>query len=108
MFNLRDIGLFVAFLATSSALPQGSPTSEKSEASITDPSIECQPYYYAPVSNALSDFPTVWTIATILPTDVAGQAAFASIAGSIPDIPPKGQANENYDCVADPDCYTRF
>jgi hypothetical protein len=71
---------------------------------VTDPSIECQPYYYAPVSNALSDFPTVWTIATILPTDVAGQAAFASIAGSIPDIPPKGQANENYDCVADPDC----
>lgn len=29
---------------------------------------------------------------------------FASIADSIPHIPPKGQTNENYDCNADPDC----
>lgn len=34
MFNLRYISLFAAFLATS-ALPQGPPTSEQSEASIT-------------------------------------------------------------------------
>ncbi|KAN0137533.1 carbohydrate esterase family 4 protein [Lactarius tabidus] len=105
MFNLRDISLIAVFLATSSALPQGPPTSEQSEANITDPNIECQPYYYAPVSNALVDFPQVWTLATILSTDAAGQAAFASIANTIPDIPPKGQANENYDCVADPDCW---
>ncbi|KAN0137550.1 carbohydrate esterase family 4 protein [Lactarius tabidus] len=109
MFSLRDLSLFVVFLATS-ALAQG-PSSEQSEAQITDPNVECQPYYYAPADNFVNDFPEVWQPATLLANDADGQAVWAEISSSIPtNIQPKGQLDDstvgvNYDCDADPDCW---
>jgi len=106
---LWDLSLFVAFLATS-ALAQD-PSSENSEAQITDPDTECQPYYYAPADQFINDFPEVWTPATLLANDAEGHAVWANISSSIPtNIQPKGQlidstVDETYDCVADPDCW---
>ena len=76
---------------------------------VTDPNSECTGYYYAPVSQAINNFPPVWTPATLLASDTLGQAVWANISGSIPNIPPKGQiydstVNEaDYD-PNDPDC----
>ena len=66
-------------------------------------------YYFAPVSQAINNFPPVWTPATLLANDTLGQAMWANISGRIPNIPPKGQisgstVNETYDGVDDPDC----
>lgn len=103
------LSLFVAFLATS-ALAQ-SPSSEQSEAQITDPNVECNPYYYAPVDDFVNKFPEVWEPATLLANDADGQAVWARISSSIPtNIRPKGQLNDsragvNYDCADDPDCW---
>ncbi|KAI0034824.1 hypothetical protein K488DRAFT_44649 [Vararia minispora EC-137] len=88
-------------------------TTEAGEASITDPTLECTAYYYAPVGTALAagEFPTVWQSATLLPNDTEGQQIWASIQPSVPtNIQPKGNrnsslANVTYDAVADPDCW---
>ncbi|ETW76379.1 carbohydrate esterase family 4 protein [Heterobasidion irregulare TC 32-1] len=86
-------------------------TTEKAEASITDPTQECTPYYYAPSANYIHNFPTIWQPATILPTDTAAQAKWASISSSVPtNIQPRGTAmgdfsNVTYDTVNDPACW---
>ncbi|KAI0067440.1 glycoside hydrolase/deacetylase [Artomyces pyxidatus] len=82
-------------------------TTEQGEAQIS----ECTPYYYAPVSTQIHNFPPIWTPATILANDTAAQAKWNSIAASIPtNILPKGQPNGStinvtYDTVNDPDCW---
>src|SRR6266404_6970523 len=59
-----------------------------------DPNQECTPYYYAPVGNAIHNFPPVWVPATLLANDSQGQALWAKISASIPtNILPKGQIN---------------
>ena len=79
---------------------------------IADPVVECTPYYYAPVGQAINDFPPNWQPATLLANDTEGQAKWASISSSIPtNIQPKGQITDsstdvNYDCTTDPDCCT--
>ena len=81
---------------------------------VADPNLECTPYYYAPVGQAISEFPTIWTPATLLANDTAGQALWANISSSIPtNILPKGQINGStinvtYNGPADPDCCELF
>ncbi|KAH7905995.1 carbohydrate esterase family 4 protein [Hygrophoropsis aurantiaca] len=65
-------------------------TTEQGEAQITDPSLECSPYSYAPVSNALSSFPAMYQPATIVASDYAAQEKYQSMIGQIPNIAPKG------------------
>ncbi|KAH9018834.1 carbohydrate esterase family 4 protein [Lactarius hengduanensis] len=109
MFNLRALSLFSAFLAVS-ALPQDH-SSEQSEAQISDPVLECTPYYYAPSGDHVKEFPTVWTPAKLLASDTDGQNMWASISSSIPtNIQPKGQPDGStigvtYDIANDPDCW---
>ncbi|KAI0295340.1 chitin deacetylase [Multifurca ochricompacta] len=109
MFNLRALKLFATLLATS-ALAQDH-SSEQSEAQISDPALECTPYYYAPSGQFVHNFPPIWQPATLLANDTAGQAMWANISSSIPaNIQPKGQLNGStinvtYDSVNDPDCW---
>lgn len=77
---------------------------------VSDPNVECNPYYYAPADDFVNEFPEVWGPATLLATDADGQALWAQISSSIPtNIQPKGQLDDstagvNYDCADDPDC----
>ncbi|KAH8996015.1 hypothetical protein EDB92DRAFT_1814472 [Lactarius akahatsu] len=109
LFNLRALSPLVVFLATS-ALAQDH-SSEQSEAQISDPNLECTPYYYAPSGQFVNTFPPIWQPATLLANDTDGQALWAKIAPSIPtNILPKGQLNGStinvtYDSVNDPDCW---
>ncbi|KAF8258594.1 carbohydrate esterase family 4 protein [Lactarius quietus] len=109
MLYLWNLRLFVAFIAMS-ALAQD-PSSEKSEAQITDPNIECNPYYYAPTDQFLNDFPQVWEPATLLANDAEGHAVWANISSSVPKkIRPRGKLTDStaggtYDCNDDPDCW---
>jgi len=88
------------------------PTSESGEAAITDPNQECIPYSYPPVVAQLSNFPLIWTPATLLPNDTEGQAKWQSIQASIPtDIPVKGTLAGDFSnftptySPTDPDCW---
>ncbi|KAI9454636.1 carbohydrate esterase family 4 protein [Boletus coccyginus] len=67
-------------------------STEQGEAQITDPSVECTPYYFAPVGQAVSagKFPPVWTPATIIANDTNALAKYQSIQSQIPNIPPNG------------------
>lgn len=86
-------------------------TTEAGEASITDPTTECTAFFYAPVSNALSQFPTVWQSATIVSGDSDANALWAQIEPTVPTgIPTHGDRtssllNLTYDTVNDPDCW---
>ncbi|KAH9169798.1 carbohydrate esterase family 4 protein [Lactarius sanguifluus] len=109
MFNLRALGLLFAFLAASTLAQDHS--SEQSEAQISDPALECTPYYYAPSGQFVNDFPTTWGPATLLANDTEGNAMWANISSSIPtNIQPKGQPDGStigvtYDTANDPDCW---
>ncbi|KAH7907724.1 carbohydrate esterase family 4 protein [Hygrophoropsis aurantiaca] len=82
-------------------------------AQFADSNQECVPYYYAPVSNALDNYPEIWEPATIVASDSAAQAKYQSMIGQIPNIPPKGTqpasitgdfSGYNYP-DSDPDCW---
>jgi hypothetical protein len=78
-------------------------------ATTTDPTTECTPYAYAPVTQVLQTFPPIWEPATLFANDTAGQALWAKIAGSIPNTAPKGKLTGStkgvtYDSSTDPDC----
>ncbi|KAH8986775.1 chitin deacetylase [Lactarius hatsudake] len=109
LFNLQALSPLVVFLATSVLAQDHS--SEQSEAQISDPNLECTPYYYAPSGQFVNTFPPIWQPATLLANDTDGQALWAKIAPSIPtNILPKGQLNGStinvtYDSVNDPDCW---
>jgi peptidoglycan/xylan/chitin deacetylase (PgdA/CDA1 family) len=109
MFKSPALSLLVAFLATSAFAQDHS--SEQSEAQITDPNLECTPYYYAPSGQFVNEFPPIWQPATLLANDSQGQAMWANISSSIPtNILPKGQLNgstinETYNGVTDTDCW---
>ncbi|KAI9433221.1 carbohydrate esterase family 4 protein [Lactarius indigo] len=108
MLDLQALRLF-AFLVAS-ALAQDH-SSEQSEAHISDPNLECTPYYYAPSGQFVNNFPTIWQPATLLANDTEGQAMWANISSSIPtNILPKGQLydstiNVTYNWANDPDCW---
>ena len=80
-----------------------------------DPVQECTPYYYAPTASQLGNFPPIWTPATLLPNDTAGQAKWNSIKASIPtNIPVKGTITGNFSAFtptynpSDPDCWWTY
>ncbi|KAF8546838.1 hypothetical protein OG21DRAFT_1028518 [Imleria badia] len=90
-------------------------TTEQGEAQITNPNVECTPYYYAPVGQAVAagKFPPVWTPATIVQGDTNALAKYQSIQSQIPNIPPNGVqpgslegnwSNFTYP-ASDPDCW---
>ncbi|PBK86971.1 carbohydrate esterase family 4 protein [Armillaria gallica] len=88
-------------------------TDEAGEASISDPSVECTAYYYAPSATQIHSFPTVWQPASILANDTTAQAKWQSIMGSIPTtILPKGTSTGNFTNVtysaSDPDCWWSY
>ncbi|KAG6328257.1 hypothetical protein ID866_10833 [Astraeus odoratus] len=91
-------------------------TTEQGEAQISDPNVECTPYYYATVGNARYNFPTVWTVATVLSNDTTAQDKYNSISSGIPNIAPKGTqpqsltgnwTNFTYSST-DPDCWWTY
>jgi len=88
---------------------------EQGEASITNPNQECTVYYYAPTASQLGNFPPIWTPATLLANDTAGQAKWNSIKGSIPtNIPVKGTLAGDFSNFtptynpSDPDCWWTY
>ncbi|KAJ7211160.1 carbohydrate esterase family 4 protein [Mycena pura] len=89
---------------------RGQAGTEQSEANLKDPNQECAPYSYPPVAAALTQFPPIWEpCAGILPGDSAGQAKFAAMNASVPQIAPKGllgvpTPNLPYPAT-DPDCW---
>ncbi|KAI6001875.1 carbohydrate esterase family 4 protein [Pisolithus albus] len=91
-------------------------TTEQGEAQISDPSVECTPYQYPPVTNARNSFPPSWTVATIISGDSEAQAKYQDIESLIPNIPPKGTQPDSlvgdwgdftYD-PSDPDCWWTY
>ncbi|KAF8546037.1 hypothetical protein OG21DRAFT_1264723, partial [Imleria badia] len=88
---MRPPSLLIPFLLLLSANAQDR-TTEQGEAQITDPTTECTPYYYAPVSEAIAagKFPPIWTPATIVQGDTNALAKYQSIQSQIPNIPPNG------------------
>ncbi|KAJ3782635.1 putative chitin deacetylase [Lentinula aff. detonsa] len=86
-------------------------TSEADEAQITDPVEECTAYYYAPVTDALDGFPTIWQPATIVSNDTEAQNTWANISQSVPtNILPHGDIygdwnDTSYNVAEDPDCW---
>jgi len=54
-----------------------------------DPYAECEPYFYPPVTDMLSNFPTIWQIASMLPGDDKAISRWNSIKDRVPNIPPK-------------------
>jgi hypothetical protein len=82
---------------------------------LPDPNQECTPYYYAPSASQLNTFPQIWTPATLLANDTAGQAKWQSIQSSIPtNIAVKGSITGNFSNFtptypsSDPDCWWTF
>ncbi|KAJ3920274.1 putative chitin deacetylase [Lentinula edodes] len=86
-------------------------TSEGDEAQITDPVEECTAYYYAPVTDALDGFPTIWQPASILSNDTEALNTWANISQSVPtNIYPHGDIygdwnDTSYNVASDPDCW---
>jgi len=86
-------------------------TSEAEEAQITDPATECTAYYYAPVTEALDGFPTIWQPASILSNDTAAVTSWANISKTVPtNIYPNGDIygdwnNTAYNTATDPQCW---
>lgn len=115
-FALRLTSLVISALSLPPSASAQDRTTEQGEAQILDPTVECSPYQYPPVDNAQSNFPSSWTVATILPGDSAAQAKYQSIESLILDIPPKGKqpgaltgnfAGVTYDSN-DPDCWWTY
>ena len=80
-----------------------------------DPNQECTVYYYAPTASQLGNFPPIWTPATLLANDTAGQAKWNSIKSSIPtNIPVKGTLAGDFSNFtptynpSDPDCWWTY
>ena len=59
---------------------------------LIDPNVECTPYYFQPVSDAMAagQFPPVWTVADIIASDANANAKYQSIKSQIVNIPPNG------------------
>jgi len=110
MFDFRALRLFAVFTAITTSVLAQNHTNEQSESQITDPNQECTTYSYPPTAQLVHNFPTLWQPAKLLANDTAGQALWSKIAGSIPNIAPKGQLNGStinvtYDNAGDPDCW---
>jgi len=103
-------GAFLGILLCSGVDAQN--LTEAGEAAVEDPVAECTAYYYAPSGSQISLFPPIWQTAFILPNDTAAQAKWSSIAGSIPNIAPKGGTDGNFSNVtytaSDPDCWWTY
>ncbi|THU85363.1 carbohydrate esterase family 4 protein [Dendrothele bispora CBS 962.96] len=106
----------LAFLYASSELLVGvvaqDRTTEQGEASIDDPTQECSPYSYAPVSEAKNSFPPIWQPATILSTDSVALDLWQSIEGRVlTNISVKGSITGHFTSgypSSDPDCWWTY
>ncbi|KAF8629725.1 hypothetical protein AX15_003303 [Amanita polypyramis BW_CC] len=104
-------GISLLFCSTSFAYDR---TNEAGEAAIQVGVAECQPYGYPAVTNSLSSFPPIWQAASILPNDSEALNRWNSIAGGIPNIPPKGTIDGNFSKTFpaypknDPDCWWTY
>ncbi|KAJ3720875.1 hypothetical protein C8R42DRAFT_721621 [Lentinula raphanica] len=104
-----QLGLLVLLLAHSVIAATVDRTSEQGEAAIVDPTQECTPYNYAPVTNQLPSFPQVWESASILPDDSAALAMWNSISANIPtNIAKKTQPPPSSYPSDDPDCWWTY
>ncbi|KAF5346815.1 hypothetical protein D9757_013492 [Collybiopsis confluens] len=104
---LTSLAIGLLRLVDAQAAPDRS--SEAGEAAITDPTAECQPYDYPPVSSQTKAFPGNWVKATILAGDTAAQAKWNSISGSIPtNISVKTQPPPSSYSSSDPDCWWTY
>ncbi|KAJ6602833.1 carbohydrate esterase family 4 protein [Mycena vulgaris] len=90
-------------------------TTEAEEAVISDPSVECTAYSYAPVTAAKASFPTIWQPVSSVPTnDTVGRAKFLAMNASIPNIAPKGTLAGDFSSftptynTSDPDCWWTY
>ncbi|KAF8129025.1 carbohydrate esterase family 4 protein [Boletus edulis] len=90
---MRPPSVLTSLLVPALLAAAQSRTTEQGEAQISNPSVECSLYYYAPVGQAVTagKFPPVWTPATIVPTDTVARAKYQSIQSQIPNISPNGQ-----------------
>ncbi|KIM79273.1 carbohydrate esterase family 4 protein [Piloderma croceum F 1598] len=85
----------------------------RAQASV-NPSQPCLPYSDPVVAANLMDFPTPWTIASILPNDAEAMAAWESIAPGVPNISTKGTPDGNFTDFTptypsiDPDCWWTY
>ncbi|KAJ9113621.1 hypothetical protein QFC22_005929 [Naganishia vaughanmartiniae] len=65
-----------------------------------DASTECSHYSYPPVTNAKSQFPTIWEIASLVSGDSEAQAALelvqAKVNATVPDVRVKGTPNGDF------------
>ncbi|KAI9459537.1 carbohydrate esterase family 4 protein [Boletus coccyginus] len=84
-------------------------TTEQGEAAITDPNVECTPYYFQPVGDAMDagQYPPLWTVADIIANDVNANAKYQSIQSQILNIPPNDLSGSNYP-DDDPNCWWTY
>ncbi|KAK7034576.1 hypothetical protein VNI00_012204 [Paramarasmius palmivorus] len=78
------------------------------QSAISDPEQQCTAYTYPPIAGQASNFPSTWSIASIIPGDEAARAKYNEIIGSIPKIASKGDITKTiktYDSGNDPDCW---
>ncbi|OXH34185.1 chitin deacetylase 2 [Cryptococcus neoformans] len=88
-------------------------TDEASAAVSTDVNTECTPYSYAPVTEMISSFPTIWQTASIPSNDTEAQQLFGKINSTlnakIPNDVPHGTPTGDWTGVnysnSDPDCW---
>ncbi|KAL1408950.1 chitin deacetylase [Vanrija albida] len=78
-----------------------------------DPASECTPYTYPPVNAVKSQYPAIWSSATLVPGDDAAATLFASINATLnqrlPNTQPRGTHMGDWTGVNyppnDPDCW---
>ncbi|OXG18803.1 chitin deacetylase 2 [Cryptococcus neoformans Tu401-1] len=88
-------------------------TDEASAAVSTDVNTECTAYSYAPVTEMISSFPTIWQTASIPSNDTEAQQLFGKINSTlntkIPNDVPHGTPTGDWTGVnysnSDPDCW---
>jgi hypothetical protein len=91
-------------------------TTEAGEAAITDPTVECSAYTYAPVDSQASNFPPNWVQpAVIVSSDTEALNQWNSIKGGVPtNIPVKGTVTGDFSnftptySSSDPDCWWTY
>jgi len=76
---------------------------------LTDPNVECTPYWFQPVGDAMAagQFPPVWTVADIISGDTNANSKYQSIQSQILNIPPNDLSGSNYP-DDDPNCWWTY
>ncbi|CDZ96693.1 Polysaccharide deacetylase [Phaffia rhodozyma] len=101
---------------TGSLVKRATADSWEDWAKLLDPAEECTAYSYAPVTSAISDFPTIWDTASIVSTDTDALTLFNQINATLPTtISPHGTLNGDFSSftpsyvgTGDPACWWTF